>query len=145
MHALLTNVLTMISSISGKLFLNPRYGSELGGTPIIVSGSKLTVSENDNVTCVFDARETEGFVIDVREVFCVSPELSRTGRVPFKIYIEGEENSFTGIAIYISCECHVILLYNLNICGIILFSCFLHFQWLMTKLLRLHLKMKFLS
>ena len=86
----------------GKLVLTPRYGSELGGTPIIVTGDKLTAYEEDNVTCVFDRIRTDGFVTKDGRVFCVSPELKRTGRVPFELYIEGERNSFTGMAKFIS-------------------------------------------
>ena len=96
--------LIMIFFISEKIYLEPRYGSELGGTPIIVSGTNLTVSEEDDITCVFDGRETEGHAINDEEVFCVSPELTRTGRVPFKLRIQGGNSSFTGIAIYVSCK-----------------------------------------
>ena len=86
----------------GKLVLTPRYGSELGGTPIIVTGDKLTAYEEDNVTCVFDGIETDGFVTKDGQVFCVSPEMSRTGRLPFRLHIEGDKTSFTGVTIFIS-------------------------------------------
>ena len=39
-------------------------------------------------------------------MLCVSPELTRTGRVPFDLHISGQNSSFTGIAIYISGKPH---------------------------------------
>ena len=92
---------------AGKIFLKPRYGSELGGTPIIVSGTNLTVAEEDNITCIFDDKETEGFVINEDEVLCISPEMKITGRIPFELHItrhNSDASAFTGIGIYISCE-----------------------------------------
>ena len=90
--------------ILGQIRLKPRYGSELGGTPVVVSGTNLTVAEDDNVTCIFNDKETEGFVINEEEVLCISPEMTITGRVPFEVHIAGQNLSFTGISIYISCE-----------------------------------------
>lgn len=90
--------------ILGQIFLKPRYGSELGGTPIVVSGTNLTVAEDDNVTCIFNDKETEGFVINEEEVLCISPEMTITGRVPFEVHIAGKNSLFTGISIFISCE-----------------------------------------
>ena len=92
-----------MSSRSGQIFLKPRYGSELGGTPVVVSGTNLTVAEEDSVTCVFGVEETEGFVINEREVLCVSPEMPRTGRLPFELRIDGQF-SFTGSGVFISCK-----------------------------------------
>ena len=89
-------------SFLGKLTLKPRYGSEIGGTPIIVTGDKLIANEEDNVTCSFDGVETDGFVTKDGQVLCVSPEMGKTGRLPFKLHIQGEKISFTGIAIFIS-------------------------------------------
>ena len=63
---------------------------------------KLKAFEEDNVTCVFDGIKTDGFVTKDGLVFCVSPELRRTGRVPFELHIEGDKNSFTGFAKFIS-------------------------------------------
>ena len=88
--------------VPGKITLTPRYGSEIGGTPIIVTADKLEAFEEDNVTCVFDGIKTDGFVTKDGLVFCVSPELRRTGRVPFELHIEGDKNSFTGFAKFIS-------------------------------------------
>ena len=93
-------------NVVGQIFLKPRYGSELGGTPIVVSGTNLTVAEDDNVTCIFNGKELEGFVINEKEVLCISPEMTVTGRVPFELHIAGEHSLFTGISIFISCELH---------------------------------------
>ncbi|CAI8023305.1 Sushi domain-containing protein 2, partial [Geodia barretti] len=90
----------VIRNDDGKITLTPRYGSEIGGTPIIVTGDKITASAEDNVTCVFDGIETDGFVTKDGQVLCVSPEMRRTGRVPFKLHIEGEKNMFNGISIF---------------------------------------------
>ena len=73
---------------------------------MVVSGTNLTVAEDDNVTCIFNDNEMEGFVINEKEVLCVSPEMTITGRVPFELRIAGENSSFTGISIFISCELH---------------------------------------
>ena len=51
---------------------------------------------------MFDGIKTDGFVTKDGLVFCVSPELRRTGRVPFELHIEGDKNSFTGFAKFIS-------------------------------------------
>ena len=90
--------------ILGQIFLKPRYGSELGGTPVVVSGTNLTVAEEDSVTCIFGVEETEGFVISEKEMLCISPEMPRTGRLPFELHIDGQESSFTGSGVFISCK-----------------------------------------
>ena len=51
---------------------------------------------------MFDGIKTDGFVTKGGLVFCVSPELKRTGRVPFELHIEGDKDSFTGFAKFIS-------------------------------------------
>ena len=103
-----------IFMFSGKLTLKPRHGTELGGTPIIVSVTQLTAAEDDNVSCIFDRKETVGSVINENEVLCVSPELTRTGRVPFELRITGQNSSFTGISIFISGKSYITLqmIYN---------------------------------
>ena len=89
----------------GHIFLKPRYGGELGGTPVVVSGTNLTVAEEDSVNCVFGGIETEGFVINEREVLCVSPEMSRTGGLPFELCIDGQVSSITWSSVFIYCKC----------------------------------------
>ena len=72
-----------------------------------MSGNNLTVADEDNVTCIFDDKETEGFVINGDEVLCISPEMKKTGRIPFELHITRQNtdaSDFTGIGIYISCE-----------------------------------------
>ena len=88
----------------GQITLTPRYGSELGGTPVIVTGEKLIANEEDSVICVFDGRETDGFVTKDGQVLCVSPEMSRTGRVPFRLHISGDGTFFTAVATFRSCK-----------------------------------------
>ena len=93
----------------GRIALRPRYGSELGGTPIIATGDKLSAGEDDNVTCVFDGVESDGFVTKDGQVLCVSPEMSRTGRVPFRLQINQVDTSFTAVSVFISCEIATVL------------------------------------
>ena len=72
-----------------------------------MSGTNLTVADEDNITCIFHDKETEGFVINEDEVLCISPEMKITGRIPFELHItrqNREVSDFTGIGIYISCE-----------------------------------------
>ena len=88
--------------LEGQITLTPRYGSELGGTPVIVTGDTLTTNEEDSVICVFDGRETDGFVTKDGQVLCVSPEMSRTGRVPFRLRING--TFFTAVSTFRSCK-----------------------------------------
>ena len=75
-----------------------------------MTGDKLTAEEDDNVTCIFDGVNTKGLVTKDGAVLCVSPEMSRTGRVPFKISIEGKDTLFTGISVFISCEFYTLIL-----------------------------------
>ena len=94
----------MSPCLIGQIFLKPRYGSELGGTPVVVTGTNLIVADKDSVTCVFSHTETEGFVINEREVLCISPEMTKTGRMPFELRIDGEQSSITGSGVFIFCK-----------------------------------------
>ena len=80
-----------------------------------MTGDKLSAGEDDNVTCVFDGVESDGFVTKDGQVLCVSPELSRTGRVPFRLQINHVDTSFTAVSVFISCEIttHVNTIQNL--------------------------------
>ena len=109
---------TYIHSVTGELTLSPRYGSELGGTPIIVSGLKLTVDEGDNVTCIFDSIETQGLATKTGQVLCVSPELTRTGRLTFELRVKGEQSSFTGFAKFRSGESQQLECYALTLSAV---------------------------
>ena len=82
-----------------------------------MSGTNLTVAEEDSVTCVFGVEETEGFVINEREVLCISPVMSKTGRLPFELQIDGQQSSFTGSGVFIFCKSS----YRLN--KLALFAC----------------------
>ena len=106
------------ASITGELTLSPRYGSELGGTPVVVSGVKITVGENDNVTCIFDSIETQGLATKTGQVLCVSPELTRTGRLTFELRVKGEQSSFTGFAKFRSGESQQLECYALTLSAV---------------------------
>ena len=66
-----------------------------------MSGGQLNANEGDTVTCIFGGKETEGFVVNMEQVLCVSPEMTRTGRLTFELRIEGDNTHFTGFAIFI--------------------------------------------
>ena len=72
-----------------------------------MSGKNLTIDVQDNVTCIFDGKETDGFIINEEEVLCISPEINTIGRVPFELHVtrhNSEAFPFTGIGIYTSGE-----------------------------------------
>ena len=87
---------------SSVITLSPRYGNMLGGEAILVSGP--CVDEADNITCVFDDVATMGIFFTEQQSLCVSPILSRTGRLPFQIIVSGI-NEFRGNSVFYSGKC----------------------------------------
>ena len=77
------------------LFLAPRLGNILGGTPVQLSGPCFEV--NDDITCYFGDISVKGTRLNENRVLCVSPELSRTGRIDLKLrVIRADELIFDG-------------------------------------------------
>ena len=87
--------------IIGIITLNPSYGNMLGGSSILVSGPYFTVQEEDQITCVFDNTTVDGIFVNSKQVLCVSPALSRTGRVPFQLLVTGG-TEFIGQSVFVS-------------------------------------------
>lgn len=73
----------------------------LGGSSVLVSGPRFTVQEEDNITCMFDDTAVNGIFISNQQVLCVSPPLSNTGRVPFRLLMAGE-TEFVGQSVFVS-------------------------------------------
>jgi len=95
----------LMFSFSGEIKLNPHYGNQLGGAPIIVSGTDVKFREGDDITCIFDDQEVKGVYVNEEQALCVSPQLSQTGTVLFQLQIVQEEPGsivFRGEANYIS-------------------------------------------
>ena len=88
---------------TGIITLSPDYGNVLGGSPILVSGPYFTVQEGDTVKCLFDDATVDGIFVSNQQVLCVSPSLSKTGRVPFRLLVTGE-TEFVGQSVFVSRE-----------------------------------------
>ena len=73
----------------------------LGGSSILVSGPYFTVQEEDQITCLFDDTPVVGIFVNNQQVLCVSPALSRTGRVPFQLLVTGG-TEFIGQSVFVS-------------------------------------------
>lgn len=85
------------------LVLSPRYGNILGGQEVRVAGPCFDNAED--FTCVFDGIEVRGIYLNEYYVLCVSPQLSRTGRVPFELMVDRttlRNGSFTSCKLSIS-------------------------------------------
>ena len=83
--------------------LEPSYGSMLGGSGVIVSGDDLVVSEEDEITCIFDGIRVIGVYVSQQRALCISPMLERTGRVNFRLQVRGN-GFFTGDSTFTSCK-----------------------------------------
>ena len=70
------------------LILKPWYGSNRGGTVVLVSGPSF--EETDEIMCKFNGVVEYGVVISELYAACTSPPLSTTGRVPFQLYVNNE-------------------------------------------------------
>ena len=75
----------------------------LGGTGVMISGTQLFISEDDDMQCMFNGIDVKGIYIDEGKVLCITPPLLQTGRLPFQIFINGS-TSFSGESIFTSCE-----------------------------------------
>ena len=106
------------SFASGIIRLSPSYGNQLGGTPVMVSGTDVVFRERDDITCVFSDQRVEGVYINQEQALCVSPELSETGTIPFQLMIEDDSGSvpYIGEASYISCKSNYLDHNNNNYC-----------------------------
>lgn len=85
----------------------------LGGSSILVSGPYFTVQEEDQITCVFDNTTVDGIFINSKQVLCVSPALSRMGRVPFQLLVTGG-TEFIGQSVFVSGKVRSVLVNCVN-------------------------------
>ncbi len=65
--------------------MKPRFGNMLGGTAVLISGTRFEMGEK--ISCNFGGHEVEGSLIDESSALCVSPQLSKLGFITFGIAI----------------------------------------------------------
>ena len=67
------------------LQIQPWYGHILGGVPILISGPYF--KEDDRITLSFDNfNMVECTYINSKESLCITPRLTKIGRVTVKLY-----------------------------------------------------------
>ena len=71
----------------------------LGGQTVTVQGPCF--DQHDNIVCSFDGVMVTGVFVSRFKVVCISPQLSRTGRVTFRLTVNG---SPMGEATFSSCK-----------------------------------------
>ena len=77
------------SCITGieSIWINPSFGHQFGGTPIIISGPCYKTT--DEVRCIFGGGQVvEGVVIDGEEAMCVSPPMAVARTVTLELRID---------------------------------------------------------
>ena len=98
---LIWSLLRLSLFITGvAITMSPRYGNELGGDVISIQGPCFR--EGDVIACRFADVEVPGVVVNPLLAQCVAPQLGRTGRVKFELFLDGESK---GVAEYTSCKC----------------------------------------
>ena len=70
-----------------SLILSPSYGNMLGGETISVAGPCFT--PDSRIECEFDGIRNSSIYVSTQEVLCVAPQLQRSGRVDFRLVIDG--------------------------------------------------------
>ena len=68
------------------LFSSPRFGSQLGGTPVIVFGPCF--EQSDSVECSFGGISTPGIFVSRERFMCISPAMDTLGRVEVTIEVK---------------------------------------------------------
>ena len=83
---------TFSATDTTDLVLLPNRGHILGGTSVIVAGPCF--DESLEHTCIFGTgvfvSRVRGVYLDERRLLCVSPTLTQSGNVGFKLRQEGE-------------------------------------------------------
>ena len=87
-----------------SISLSPSFGSMLGGTGVLVSGTQLSFKEDDEISCIFDGINVTGVYVNEQNAFCVSPILLKTGRLLFQIEISRGMNKVIGESKFTSCK-----------------------------------------
>ena len=71
----------------------------------MVSGTQFSIKDDDDILCIFDDVGVRGVYVDGQKALCILPLLSRTGRLPFQILVNGS-TSFSGESIFTSRKNH---------------------------------------
>ena len=72
----------------GSLQFNPWYGNILGGVPVILTGPTY-IKSTDKLYCLFDGIKVDGVYVSQTQVLCVTPRLTKTGRVSVQLFHNG--------------------------------------------------------
>lgn len=86
-------------TLDPQIFITPHHGNVLGGQTVTVQGPCF--DQHDNNVCVFDGVEVTSVFVNRFKIVCISPQLSRTGRVPFNLTVNGDQR---GEATFSSCK-----------------------------------------
>ena len=87
----------------GLISLDPQFSSTLGGTPIVVSGPRFRIEEDDQIVCSFNRETVTGIFVAPERALCVSPPLTQAGRMPFEIEVTGS-TEFFGRTTFVNCK-----------------------------------------
>lgn len=68
---------------------------------VTISAESEAKPEN-TIRCEFGEREVTGIFVSPKDTLCVSPPLTQTGRIPFRLRISA--NNFVAESVYTSCE-----------------------------------------
>ena len=72
---------------TGSLALSPSHGNILGGETISVAGPCF--DPNTQIQCEFDDVRRSAIYISQQEVLCIVPQLRRSGRMNFRLLVDG--------------------------------------------------------
>lgn len=84
------------------IILTPHSGNQLGGDLVSVQGPCF--SDRDNVQCDFGGATAVAVIESDSVAHCVVPRLSQSGRVSFRLKINGEVR---GESVFVACELQV--------------------------------------
>ena len=91
-HTLFRHTCNFSTTDAADLVLLPNRGHMLGGTSVIVTGPCF--DESLEYTCQFGtgvfASTVRGVYLDERRLLCVSPMLTQSGNVGFRLQTQGE-------------------------------------------------------
>ena len=90
---------------SGIVQVQASYGSMLNGTAVIVQFQAQLPEIFEEIFCTFDGIKVRGALVTSMMALCVSPQLSRTGQVPFVFKIPAL--NFTHESVFTSCKCTI--------------------------------------
>ena len=84
--AIYLTIVIIIMLFSAELFLTPRIGNQLGGTPVLVHG--FCLDPDDIISCKFgDQHSRNAVYLDSETAFCISPVMTAAGTLDFTIEV----------------------------------------------------------